>query len=391
MIRLAILEAFKGLRRVEIELGRLGVLVGPNASGKSSVLEGIYYATQLVRKQPPEIFSGPRDLRLLLSRGAQGPVRLGVYDAPVHWVAHVAFEGWPGVGDEAVESADITNAESSSTRLSYGVTGATVDEPNPTQIGNLSDASRNHLAQEFGRAVFLRLDAEQLAAPSYSDRPVPRVEYNGYGLPSVLAHMKLNEPDGFERLVDALRRIVPSVRDIRFARSKVRRTETQLHTAGGKTFPLETEREFWGDAVLFDTSSGSRIAAHLVSEGTLLAAGLLAVVMGPQRPRIVLLDDIDRALHPKAQAELVGVLRRMLEQYDDLQLLATSHSPYLLDSLGFDEVILTLLNDDGEVITARLDEHPEVDRWKDVMTPGEFWSSVGEDWLKELEREGSHP
>jgi hypothetical protein len=45
-------------------------------------------------------------------------------------------------------------------------------------------------------------------------------------------------------------------------------------------------------------------------------------------------------------------------------------------------VRLTILDDDGAVLTARLQDHPEFERWKDVMTPGEFWSTVGEEWIK---------
>jgi hypothetical protein len=72
-----------------------------------------------------------------------------------------------------------------------------------------------------------------------------------------------------------------------------------------------------------------------------------------------------------------------LEQNPEMQIVATSHSPYLLDHLRPEEVRLTTLRDDGSVACGRLDAHPDFDKWKETMTPGEFWSLVGEKWLVE--------
>jgi hypothetical protein len=60
---------------------------------------------------------------------------------------------------------------------------------------------------------------------------------------------------------------------------------------------------------------------------------------------------------------------------------ATSHSPFLIDHLRSEEVRITNITDDGTVTVGRLDEHDKFARWKDEMTPGEFWSMVGEKWL----------
>lgn len=39
------------------------------------------------------------------------------------------------------------------------------------------------------------------------------------------------------------------------------------------------------------------------------------------------------------------------------------------------------LGDDGFARVARLMDHPDFERWKDMMAPGELWSSLGEDWV----------
>jgi predicted ATPase len=193
----------------------------------------------------------------------------------------------------------------------------------------------------------------------------------------VLAFLKLSSSERFDAIEAALRSIVPSVRAIRIRKQKTLRDEY------GKLKRERTVQEYVGDAIVFDTSSGSDLPASACSEGTMFVLGLLTVILGPQRPRLLLLDDIDHALHPRAQEKLSNEIRAFMSQCPDLQIVATSHSPLLLDHLTHDEVRITNINDDGTVTIGRLDEHAKFSRWKDEMTPGEFWSMVGEKWLSE--------
>ncbi len=91
----------------------------------------------------------------------------------------------------------------------------------------------------------------------------------------------------------------------------------------------------------------------------------------------------DRGLHPKAQRDLVVQLRKLLERDPELQIIATSHSPYLVDHLEPQEVRLSTVLPDGTIRFAALTDHPDFERWKEAMRPGEFWSTVGEQWVGE--------
>jgi predicted ATP-binding protein involved in virulence len=110
---------------------------------------------------------------------------------------------------------------------------------------------------------------------------------------------------------------------------------------------------------------------------------LLAALHAPARPNLVLLDDLDRGLHPKAQKELIALLRGLLDTNPDLQVIATTHSPYMLDCMDPREVRMTFLRQDGTTECAELSQHPKFEQWKDEMTPGEMWSLFGEKWLVE--------
>ncbi|OWK45662.1 hypothetical protein FRUB_01993 [Fimbriiglobus ruber] len=115
----------------------------------------------------------------------------------------------------------------------------------------------------------------------------------------------------------------------------------------------------------------------------MLVLGLLTALHAPDRPSLVLLDDLDRGLHPRAQKELISLLRGLLDTNPDLQIIATTHSPYMLDCMETNEVRMTFLRDDGATVCADLVSHPKFEKWKDEMTPGEMWSLFGEKWLVE--------
>ncbi len=97
----------------------------------------------------------------------------------------------------------------------------------------------------------------------------------------------------------------------------------------------------------------------------------------------MLLDDLDKGLHPKAQKELVTLVRGLLDTNADLQIVATTHSPYLLDWMKPNEVRMTCLKEDGATVCGPIESHPKFAKWKDEMAPGELWSLFGEKWLTE--------
>jgi predicted ATPase len=137
--------------------------------------------------------------------------------------------------------------------------------------------------------------------------------------------------------------------------------------------------------VVLDFDFARSVAADQVSEGTLLLLGLLTVIsVDADRSMTVMLDDLDRALHPRAQRQLVEHLHELLAKRPGLQIIATSHSPYLVEHLAYEEVLaMTQAPDDGRSVIAPLADHPDAARWREEMSAGEFWSTVGEGWLIE--------
>jgi hypothetical protein len=342
---------FKALRHASIDLERLTVLVGPNASGKTSVLEGLWYLSELAEKSPKEVFSGEDKFRQLWTRETRT-------------YFHLRCDGTHGSRLEVRTKRDWKDIDWS-----------TFDVDSDVEV-----IRRGAVA---GRAILLQMVTEHLAAPSYSEERLPCLKSNGEGLASVLAYLATNEPERHRELLEAVRSIVPAVDKIRFPRTPVVRTERHTITVDGRTYDRLEERQYWGNSIEFDMQAAPGIAGSMASEGTLLVLGILASMIAPPRPHLVLLDDFDRALHPRAQGQMVERLRELLAAYPDLQIVATSHSPYLLDHLEPEEVRITTLKGNGSVAIGRLIDHPQFEKWKEEMSPGEFWSVVGEQWVAE--------
>ena len=352
---------FKSLNDVQIELRKFNVLVGANGSGKTNILEGLFRLSQLRFKKPATIFSGRQTLRDLATQGAEGKVKLRI-DADTEGAVFLEYEGVPLPDEPAIHTVRVKYGEET---VVYEYSLGPVDGP------PLRDSP---ILRAFGGTILLRLDAYQLARPHISTSVLPRLQYNGRGLPSVLADLAATDPERLDRIFRATREIVPA-----FERARMPKQEVFYRKQGEKTSGFGHRLEL--------QLHGRWLDAGLASEGTLLVLGLMTIVHGLTSTRLLLMDDIDRALHPRAQRSLVKQLAELTDE--GLQLVCTTHSPILLDAVDPEDVIVVRASpQNGFTRAKRLVEHQAWAKWRDSMTAGEFWSYVGEDWL---EADGATP
>ena len=394
MIQQVSFTNFKSLRRVDAALGRFTVVVGPNGSGKTSLLDGLHYLAQATQTPLARVMRGVFAPPNLKSRGTTGAMRLS---------ATGSFREVNAAVEIAVDCEDSANGSSSWTGTVARRWGDAVEETSETREGARlinpgapppawsppAESVRiqrrpemAELARELGSTRKLRLDVEALAAPSYSEEETPHLATDGSDLASVLADAAGRSPEAFQWIQEAARRVIPTLERIRTRRAKVQRQEYQeIRIDGDEPIQHAVDRVYWGQQLVIDFKGAPDVPAPLASEGTLLVIGLLTALWMDPRPRLLLLDDIDKALHPRAQEELVAQIRKILEMTPELQVVATSHSPYLLDHFDAQDVLLTALLPDGSTACARLTDHPDFERWKSTTRSGELWSFVGEDWV----------
>lgn len=128
------------------------------------------------------------------------------------------------------------------------------------------------------------------------------------------------------------------------------------------------------EQIALDMAGAPGLPAAVLSEGTLVTLALLtSICASPDRP-LVLLDDIDQALHPRAQIDLVRQIKRLLDEMPELQIVATCHSPFVLDELSAAEVRVFARRPDGSAAVKSLVDHPEAEKMKGALSAGQSWT-----------------
>jgi predicted ATPase len=399
MLKSVRLKNVKLFREANIPLERLTVFVGPNGSGKTTVLETIYRMSQIGRRPVLKLYTGRFAPSQLIRRGPAESAEFGceVVKGDRSLSLSLAFVE-PNKPDNAKYwyfTVEKDNQEIYRTIVKEESQKIHTDDPSTVITATKDVETREDAAwetpedfQPIEPGLLLRLDPAQVSEPSETGNS--QIMENGLGVASALQEMALSEPDQFQRFQADVRAVIPSLNRVRMAKVPLLHTENQVILRGEETTTRPVTRRSEGYSLVLDMTNASDLPSESASEGTLLVIGILASLMGPNQPRLLLLDDIDRGLHPKATGDLIRIIRTLLENDPELQIIATSHSPYLLDHLKYEEVRITTLNSDGTAKVGVLSDHPDFDRWKDVMSPGEFWSTVGEKWLADKQEKPSH-
>ena len=378
---------YKALRHVDLALERFTVLTGPNASGKTAVLEGIHHLTRLAVTDPRHVFKGATDVGVISSRGAEGAFELGLNGS------FRSKKGSLTLRFDAIEDYPFTDTYTLETQLGERRTSLQRAIHRPDDDGDpFPEPGELPLSLVLREAAFLELDRRRLAEAAYSDLPTPIVGADGEGLAAVAADMAVSRPDDFLRLQDALRVVIPGLLRVRLVRAKVQRKDAAPALEEdllGRSEP--NERVTWGHEIVLDMKGAADIPARAASEGTLLMLGLFAALIGPERHQLVLVDHLEHAVSPRVMAAFVTQINEILALDPKLQIVATTDSTELLDQMPAEQIRVHAVLQDGSVLIAGLHEHPGYEALKSERLPGAFYREMGEDWVMEARKHATPP
>ncbi|MBK6520077.1 MAG: AAA family ATPase [Polyangiaceae bacterium] len=338
------LKNYKSHTNTEIQgLGPLCAFVGPNGVGKSSALDAAYVLHRLGAEAPRDLLAEPtgRAPDNVARKGSDGFVldasgRFDGHRYRAKIVGALPLTGWK-----------LTNSSEQDGRT------LALDSPEAAP-----------LRAALTIAHFFRFEPSQLRRASYSEALAPSLETNGLGLASVVAYLMCTAPEGHRELVHHMQNVIPSVRGVRARPAYV---------------PNPASKVSWtGHEILFDTVDGEGIPATGASEGTLTVLAILTVATVAGGDALILLDDVETGLHPKAQRDLIAALRKLTEDNPGLQILMSTHSPYIVDELKPEEVWVFDRDEHKKVGVRRLSELPNADEALKVLTTGELWSMATE-------------
>jgi predicted ATPase len=352
------IEGFTSIVDATVELGRLNVLVGANGAGKSNLVRALELLGRIVAEDLRVYVARSGGSTLLLSAAARRrEIRLAV----------IGRSGADEVGYDAIlEAAPDDSLFFADEQIA--TQSSRVASLKRSSVGGGHRESRIHVLAEMveersGRAravvdllrgcrVFHFHDTSPSAAVK---GPAPTADNlalrpDAGNLAAVLLH--LSESDrpadaaAYRRIVGAVRQVAPFFRDF------VLRSETK-----------DQVRLRWRER-----DSDAVFSAHQMSDGTLRFVCLAALLLQPDLPALVVLDEPELGLHPYAIVELAGLLRQASERS---QVVIATQSVTLMNQFELADLIVVERGDSGSTFVRP--DPARLEAWLQEYSLGELW------------------
>jgi predicted ATPase len=167
--------------------------------------------------------------------------------------------------------------------------------------------------------AFLIWDPKLLRSPSRGSHD--EIGQSGEHLASVLRQLKSRRPEAFKRLLRRIRLLFPNLVDISVSGRKWGWETLQLHESNGL------------DAVF---------NSRQISDGILRLLAVTSLLYLDKIPTVITFEEPENGVHPQLLREVVQILRELTQRKppNRCQVFLTTHSPYVLDEfLDFPEQV----------------------------------------------------
>lgn len=319
-VETARIENFGCVRDARLELTRLHALIGPNDSGKSTVLGALRTMCELIRlgeyrlKQDGHLDPrGDVGTKITMDCGAVGFVCLrdrGVWD--------------------------LRTSQSTGERTTPLANGITHDVVMPAR-----------------GAMLVRWDPDAISRPCelIPDGHTLAVGEKGEGIPAIYEAILSADRPAFDEIEAGLRRHFPTVKGI------------WLPTSDGSKKALGVT-----------LNNGTKVRADVMSEGLLYWLAF-AVLPRVASGAFLLIEKPENGLHPSQISEMMKVLRAVSSR---MQVILATHSPLVINELQPEEV--TILTRDPKTGTraTRMDRTTHFQQRQQVYALGELWLSFAD-------------
>ncbi|MGH3798454.1 MAG: AAA family ATPase [Pseudonocardiaceae bacterium] len=369
---------FRSLGRVDLRLGPLNVLIGPNGSGKTNVLNVLRFLATTVRfdlAAALQEWNGfdhiqrqsakPGAVELVIeglvtaNASENAPdryrLRLARHGKSISRQEEFTFKRRGGRGRRIKVSGDrVTIYEDEQETFSRSL--ASNQTTGLATLPKLSDSEGGLGIRSFTDFLSRVLVFE----PDVSAARQPAREYgatiaqDASNLADALNRIRMRDPDSWELLTQELARCLPGLQGV------------QLVPVGGAAKAVSVQLRERGVAGPIDLADASY--------GTVRLLALLAALHEPDPPPFMAIEEIDHGLHPYAMDVLLDRLRAASRR---TQILAATHSPTLVNRLRPEEIIVCDRDPEtgaSRIPAASADEIARAVQASD-WGPGELWFS----------------
>jgi len=201
--------------------------------------------------------------------------------------------------------------------------------------------------------------------PSFMGRPTKRARAvsavrllpDGSNLADYLLDLRQAEggTDAFEGLLETLQVILPYAQDL----------VPDLREGFDREVALQLREQ--------GTKGGFTVPGWMLSTGTLRLVALLALLRHPRPPSLLCVEEIENGLDPRTIQLVVNELVNAAES-GHTQIIVTTHSPYLLDLVPLESLVLVERQPASPPTFDRPANHAEVQGWAESFMPGRLYT-----------------
>ena len=372
MIDRLVIENYKSIESLTLDLGRVTVLIGANGSGKSNILESIALCSAVTANKLDNefLFSRgirvPEDLRHLFpafDEKREATIRVSIYtDDELLVSSSVAFDQL----DRRIRGSEelIWKYLKSTFKNATNSTSTLSDFPPfpPREFVGFYEPPLSRMQAHYekvGIASFLPYAIENSALRRFEEEgQIQPLGIRGEGLFKLLT--VLARPENRDRLDDIQEHL--ELLDW-FDGFKL----GDNIALGERTLRIRDQ---------FLDGDLAYITQRSANEGFLFLLFYFTLFVAKETPRFFAIDNIDASLNPKLCAELLRQLTALAEKYDK-QVILTTHNPAILDGLN--------LHDDTQrlyVVERDLEGRTKARRIQPRDTPGEKPVRLSEAFLR---------
>ncbi len=349
MLRRLLLRSFRSVPSAVIELDNPTLLVGQNGAGKSNVVDAFAFLAELMSAPLSAAFDRRGGIAAVRNRrpGQSRPPNMGMrvdLENPDDFTtsASYAFEvrATQNYGFEIVREQCVVTGTDGFTQWWFDRRKKSGFSSNVDSLLPAIESEALALPLIGGDPRFRSVVRFLADMRVYRIEPVilremqepdsgQRLSTDGSNVASVLREIERDSPKAREQILALLAHIVPNTIDVR-------------PIAHGNKLALEFAQQ-WADS---ETSPKRiRFEAFNMSDGTLRALGLLAAAFQPLRPTVLVIEEPEATIHPGALGAVLDLLRHASSQ---MQVVATTHSPDLLDAKWIqDQSLRIITSEDG--------------------------------------------
>ena len=201
---------------------------------------------------------------------------------------------------------------------------------------------------------FLTLSPERMGLPVPQQRTkgAVRLANDGSNVADFLLDLRRQDVNAFNGIVETMAFVLPYAKDIQ---------------------PTLTSSEIERKAWLQLSEDTFKVPGWLMSTGTLRMLALLALLRHPTPPPLIVVEEIENGLDPRSIHLIVEEIRSAVLS-GVTQVIVTTHSPYLLDLLTLEHLVVVERDAEGHPRFIRPADNENLQTWAQEFAPGKLYT-----------------